>query len=303
MLPAKRLIARDIVADKTGGKTRMTKIAHSVGRGGANLPDDVRVVRMMLAGFVAQAGKPPLSNSPQIDEATMTAIFQFQRQVMRFSAPDTRIDPGGRTLQGLAQYAQRPAGVPAPAAPTAAGQPRLTYAADVASADKIVSDYALSVARRGLSMAGMSAGVITSTLRRPAEQAAIMYRYAHKNLAKQFALYGATGDEVLNVYKANAGKPQATVVALMQSKIEDLMRAGRLVSRHVVSPAVYATRNVFDIGVNSSRAVAGASFDKNGLTAAFRSLERDGYIAKFIDETMKDNSCWHLEIVPNAKAL
>jgi len=32
-------------------------------------------------------------------------------------------------------------------------------------------------------------------------------------------------------------------------------------------------------------------------------LETDGYIKKFIDETNKSNTCWHVEIIPNAKAL
>ena len=66
--------------------------------------------------------------------------------------------------------------------------------------------------------------------------------------------------------------------------------------------ARYATLNIVDIGVNSTRTAAGASFDMAKLTKAFRKLETDGYIRRFIDETAKTNQCWHLEIVPNAKA-
>ena len=56
-------------------------------------------------------------------------------------------------------------------------------------------------------------------------------------------------------------------------------------------------------GSNSTTAAAGTTFNKDKLTAAFRKLEKDGYIKKFIDETAKTNKCWHLEIVPNAKTL
>jgi hypothetical protein len=39
------------------------------------------------------------------------------------------------------------------------------------------------------------------------------------------------------------------------------------------------------------------------LTQAFHKLKTDGFIAEFFDETTKSNTCWHLEIVPDVKAL
>lgn len=179
----------------------------------------------------------------------------------------------------------------------------VNYGKDVPSEGRLASAYSIGVIRRAASMAGMSAAIITSTIRLPEEQASIMYRNAVKSLSGQYKLYGATGDRVLDVYKANKGKSKEEVVAAMTKKIEDLLGDGRLVSRHVTTAARYALLNVIDIGVNSTRVAAGASFNLDGMTSAFAKLEKDGFIKKFIDETKKSNTCWHVEIVPNAKPL
>lgn len=184
-----------------------------------------------------------------------------------------------------------------------ANDPVITYSVDISVAARLVSDYSFGVIRKALTDASMSAAKITSTLRFPAEQAAIMHRNAKVNLAAQYRMYGATGDAVLKVFEANRKLPDADVIALMAKKIEDLLKQGRLVSRHVVDTARYRQRNVIDIGVNSTRAVAGSTFNLHGLTKAFNKLQADGYIAHFIDETNKSNSCWHIEVVPNAKKL
>ncbi|MCP6417715.1 hypothetical protein NL482_26510, partial [Klebsiella pneumoniae] len=70
--------------------------------------------------------------------------------------------------------------------------PDVTYAADIAPASRLVSDYGFAVIRKALTDAGMTAGKITSTLRFPAEQAAIMHRNAKADLTAQFRMYGAT---------------------------------------------------------------------------------------------------------------
>ena len=75
------------------------------------------------------------------------------------------------------------------------------------------------------------------------------------------------------------------------------------VSLHVTTPEKYKLKNIIDIGVNSTQSAAGVSFNKAAITAAFKKAEKDGYINKFIDETNKSNNCWHVEIVPNVKAL
>ena len=181
--------------------------------------------------------------------------------------------------------------------------PMVTYKADVPAAARIVSDYGIKVIEKALTAAGMSAGVITSTLRLPDEQAEIMYRNAKANLTGQYKLYGNSGDQVLTVYKLNKAKPKDEVVALMKAKIEDLADKGLRVSNHVTTVAKYASLNIIDVGVGSTTTAAGTTFNKDKLTAAFRKLEKDGFIKTFIDETAKTNKCWHLEIVPNAKTL
>jgi peptidoglycan hydrolase-like protein with peptidoglycan-binding domain len=265
-------------------------IMQSVGKGGVNLPADVGVVRQLLAGFAKTAGNLPPAAGP-MDQRTIDAIIQFQTREMKLVRPDGRVDPGGKTIAALLKGAK-------PAGPIT-----VTYGAGVPAAARLVSSYAIEVIKKALDRAGMSAGVITSTLRLPDEQAATMYKNALKGLQAQFRLYGATGDEVLKVFEANKKEPEATVIALMTKTIEKQLASGKQVSRHVTTAAGYARLNVIDIGVNSTKAAAGQTFDLNKLTKAFGKLQSEGYIKTFIDETGKSNTCWHLEIVPNAKPL
>src|SRR6185369_4980361 len=98
-------------------------------------------------------------------------------------------------------------------------------------------------------------------------------------------------------------KPADAVIALMAKKIEAQLATGRQVSRHVTTTAGYAKLNVIDLGVNSTRAAAGPTFNLGALTKAFAKLQAEGFIKTFIDETAKSNTCWHLEIVPDARPL
>jgi hypothetical protein len=60
--------------------------------------------------------------------------------------------------------------------------------------------------------------------------------------------------------------------------------------------------NVIDIGLNSMRA-ANKDFDPKKFTTVVQKLKNDGYLDTFIDQTMKSNSAWHIEITVNKKAL
>ena len=272
-------------------------IQKSVGHGGVNAAADVRVIQQLLQGFARQEQVTLPRLDGVIDQATLTAIVRFQAKVMKIAAPDGRVDPGGRTITALGTFA---ASLPAePANP----EPAVTYGQGVPPAVQLVSDYAIKVIRKALRRAGMSAGVITSTLRPPQEQAAIMYKNAALDLGAQFALYGPTGDEILKVYQTNQNKPKADVITLMRKKIEAQLAAGKQVSRHVTTEAQYRALNVIDIGINSTREAAGSTFHPGKLTEAFSKLQAEGYIRKFIDETAKSNKCWHLEIVPDDKPL
>jgi hypothetical protein len=78
----------------------MTALQGSVGRGGQNLPADVRVVQQLL-----NRQNPPPSPLLGVDgivgPKTIAAIESFQRRVVGMSLPDGRIDPSGRTWTHL----------------------------------------------------------------------------------------------------------------------------------------------------------------------------------------------------------
>lgn len=80
----------------------MVSISNSVGDGGANLPADVISVKGLLdkcAGLIGRTG--PLAPGGVCDAATIQAIFEFQRVVMRQALADGRVDPGGGTIGAL----------------------------------------------------------------------------------------------------------------------------------------------------------------------------------------------------------
>ena len=180
---------------------------------------------------------------------------------------------------------------------------KVTYSSTLPASEQIVSPYAISIIQLALQKADMPQAVITSTIRTPKEQACIMYNNAKKNLIKQFKLYGSTGDEVLKVYKANQNRPESEVIKLMEDKIATLLKQGRKTSKHVVTADQYKNLNIIDIGVNATRKVCGIAFSIEKFTKALKDLQTNGYIDKLIDETKKSNTCWHIEIKPNAKPL
>lgn len=272
----------------------MSLISFSVGRGGVNMPADVAAVQDALDALAGQCSPRSMTALPgTLDMMTQFRIAAFQGRFLPMQPADGLIRPN--TLAASILMA---------ATPTKAAKAKMvTYASDIPVASQIVDPYSIAVIEKALKMAKMRAAVITSTLRLAAEQAAIMYRNAAINLTKQYDLYGATGDAVLDVYKANRAKPKADVIKLMAAKINELDAKGRPVSNHLSTPEKYKSLNIIDIGVNSTSTAAGNSFNKAGLTKAFKSLAGDGYIKKFHDETAASNNCWHLEIVPNAKKL
>jgi hypothetical protein len=283
-------------------------IMDSVGLAGGNRAADVSAIQTLLNNVIGPLGLPALTVNGQANAATITAITEYQRRVLKHAKPDGRVDPDGGTLKALNAAAPAPKEPPAPSpAPVATPSPApggsVAYAASLPPESRIVSDYAFKVIEKAVAAAGFKGAVITSTRRSPARQANAMYDNAAVNLAKQYGMYGPNGDAVLKVFEKNRGKPKAQVVALMQQKIEALQAQGEIVSNHVVTLESYAKRNVIDIGVGSTREVAGPGFGTAKLTKAFMALRDQGYIQHFIDETAKSNSCWHLEIVPGAKKL
>lgn len=276
------------------------RIGGSVGIGGTNRPADIRVVQQAInANLRSLTPLRPLVVDGSLGRVpatslTVGAIMEFQRRVIRMAMPDGRVDPNGGTLRQLNKGAS---------VARSGGAAEVTYSDKVPQGRRIASDYAKGVIKLALLRASMPRAVITSTLRTPDEQAAIMYKNAQKNLAAQFRLYGRAGDQVLRVYKENASKPRAQVVALMEQKIKELLRQGTRTSKHCIAESDYKALNVIDIGLNSTRAACGAAMNAAGFTKALADLRREGYIDKFIDETNKSNQCWHIEVRPGKKPL
>ena len=84
-------------------------ISHSVGNGGGNVPPDVTLIQSLL-----NLAHNKLQHSSIIfflprklredgfcGQFTQQAIKNFQQSVLKFSSPDGRVDPGGRTIHAL----------------------------------------------------------------------------------------------------------------------------------------------------------------------------------------------------------
>jgi len=308
------------------------KISGSVGKGGKNARVDTAKVQSLLNRHVKTL--QPLA-ALKVDglsgNKTEGAITSFQKRVVKLNLPDGRVDPGGKTITALTKTPPTEA---IPGAPPAAGnmtgggaadpnagsglpaagggdgmltptrtETRVAYSSSIPTASKLVSNYAFSVIHEALRRAEMSHAVITSTVRTAHKQAQLMYDNAKIDYQVQYNQYYPPGKAVLAVFKANEDKPRDEVIALMEAEVEARKAANQRVSSHCVSPSMFAARNTFDIGVNSTRAVAGPTFNIINFTTALVELKSEGYIHKVVDETKKSNNCWHVEIVPGAKAL
>lgn len=80
------------------------KIAASVGENGKNKDSDVRIIQKALNNIMQYnvlAPLSPLAEDGIAGRKTKVAIRQFQRVAVGMSAPDGRIDPGGKTIGKL----------------------------------------------------------------------------------------------------------------------------------------------------------------------------------------------------------
>ena len=84
----------------------MHTIVASVGRGGLNRTDDVRLVQELLNRHI-QAPQRPLVVDGVISSRTIAAIEAFQRRVVNMHRPEGRINPGDRTMAALASQAEQ----------------------------------------------------------------------------------------------------------------------------------------------------------------------------------------------------
>jgi len=75
-------------------------ILASVGRGGLNRSDDVRVVQELLSRHI-RPPQPPLVVDGSINARTIAAIEAFQRHVVQMPRPDGLVQPGDQTFAAL----------------------------------------------------------------------------------------------------------------------------------------------------------------------------------------------------------
>lgn len=278
-----------------------TGISKSVGRNGINNKDDVIFIQSALNSHSEkQAHSTLLKVDGLCGAKTIQAISTFQKNSAGIAVPDGRVDPNGKTLRYLAMNPTAKAADSRTSGAQKLNEVYVTYSSNIKENRRVVSTYSINVIKLALMQCGMTHAVITSTLRTPEDQAEIMYDNAKINFDKQKSLYGKNGDDVLEVYKDNKNKTKDDVVKLMKEKIESLLKKDKKVSNHCISMDDFKKLNTFDIGLNSTRAKT-KNFSKEKFTKVFVELKQQGYIKNFIDETMKSNSCWHLEISPNAK--
>ena len=84
----------------------MKTIVASIGRGGLNRTDDVRLVQALLNRHI-QAPQRPLVIDGVMSARTSAAIAAFQRRVLNIHPPDGRINPGDRTMAALTRQAEQ----------------------------------------------------------------------------------------------------------------------------------------------------------------------------------------------------
>jgi hypothetical protein len=84
----------------------MKTIVASVGRGGLNRTDDVRLVQELLNRYL-QSPQRPLVVDGVMSPRTIAAIEAFQRRVVNMHRPEGRIDPSDCTMAALARQVEQ----------------------------------------------------------------------------------------------------------------------------------------------------------------------------------------------------
>lgn len=77
------------------------KISGSVGKGGKNKPADTQIVQELLNGFSKKCGFKTLDVDGLVGPKTNAAIGAVQKKSLGMAKPDSRVDPGGKTLATL----------------------------------------------------------------------------------------------------------------------------------------------------------------------------------------------------------
>lgn len=81
----------------------MISINSSVGKGGKNLPKDVKSVQALVNVYLRSAGGSPIPVGGICTDFLISAITDFQLNQMKLKNTDGRVEPGGKTLLHLKQ--------------------------------------------------------------------------------------------------------------------------------------------------------------------------------------------------------
>lgn len=85
----------------------MLTIGKKVGRGGANVANDVMLVQVLFnANLKRMPGAKAITMDGKSGKNTIAAIEKFQKDVVKMNLPDGRVDPGGKTIRTLTQEAK-----------------------------------------------------------------------------------------------------------------------------------------------------------------------------------------------------
>jgi len=145
-----------------------------------------------------------------------------------------------------------------------------------------MTEYSLRVLTDILMNAGLTRVLISSTARTPADQARAMYdNLVAYGVAHQKRLYGAAGDQVIDVYVASKAAGRSPT-QIQQDMVEKIIAIGPTrVSRHASDPRVL---NVFDVAPSSVS-------DKAAFEAAIAAEQR---VSRYFFPP--DDPGYHLEI-------
>ena len=252
--------------------TEQIAISASVGEGGDNRPEDVRLVQAALNRVPPANGGP--ASAMTVDGSsgpkTVEAIRRFQTH--HGLPTDGRIDPGGSTLRKLNELAGMP---PTP------GALEIVFASS--ARQDVVSAHTIAVLTAILTAAGLTKATITSTQRTAEDQARAMFaNIRQKGVASQKELYGDNGDQVIDAYVAanDAGKSDDEIKAAMLAKINELGPGN--VSKHAADPAKL---NVIDVAPSSIA-------NRAAFEAAVRADKR---VSRFLTPQDGDPA-YHLEV-------
>ena len=90
----------------------MLTIGKKVGRGGANVANDVMLVQVLFnVNLSRMSGAKAITMDGKSGSNTIAAIEKFQKEVVGSNSPDGRVDPNGATINALIQGAK--SGAPA----------------------------------------------------------------------------------------------------------------------------------------------------------------------------------------------